>query len=172
MKRKPATSLSPFTNPLVVQFWLFGLDASGGLLRARGFERVPELRGGKAYGSSRYCMGDLELHSSGLCLRLPTGVLSYTRPRQSFTLGAEPLSRPEALKLLQPHLHEHEAWTERQRPGLRTRQLACKLPRPVREQLGAWHAWVTDSLEPLIWQPQFWQPGKNTTGAGLSRLRS
>ena len=126
MKRNPFSSAPPslslFANPLIVQFWLLGLDASGGLLRERGFERGPELRGGKAYGSSRYRLDGLELHSSGLTLHLPQGTLIYHRPRQSFRLNGEPVARSAGLALLQPHIHQHEAWTEGHAPSLRARQ--------------------------------------------------
>ena len=159
MKRNAPSSaplrLSLFANPLVVQFWLFGLDASGGLLRERGFVRGSELRGGKVYGSSRYSQGGLELHSSGLTLHLPQGTLTYHRPRQCFRLNEEPVARSVGLTLLQPHIHQHEAWTERHGPGLRARQLRAPLPRPVRRQVGAWHLWVTRALELEAWRPEF-----------------
>ena len=100
MKRKPSTLRSPFANPLPVQFWLFGLDARSGLLRARGFERAPEERGGRPYSSSRHSLQ---------ALHLPAGVLCSDRPRQSFRLNGEPLPRSNGLELLQPHIHEHEA---------------------------------------------------------------
>ncbi|WP_407570188.1 hypothetical protein [Deinococcus altitudinis] len=172
--------MSLFANPLIVQFWLFGLDASGGLLRTRGFGRGPELRHGKAYGSSRYGLDGLELHSSGLTLHLPQGELTYHRPRQSFRLNREPLARSAGLALLQPYIHQHEAWTESHLPGLRARQLGAPLPRPVRREVGTWHLWATRALELETWRPleaggppaQLWplplQPASGQLAAGLA----
>lgn len=151
-------------NPLVVQFWLLGIDAARGDLRSRGF-----VRQAAPLGSSVYTLGDLSLHSKGLWLRAPWGTLHYLRPRESFyqlppTLdcslerswrpppGARTLQRFEGLAAVQAHFLEHEAWVARRR-GLEYRAglLSGKLPPKVRQLVPAWEAWAARQVDLRNW---------------------
>ena len=55
--------MRPDLNPLIPQFWLWGLDAIAGDLTARGFQKLPRP---DRSDSSVYRLGSLHLHGHGL----------------------------------------------------------------------------------------------------------
>lgn len=136
--------------PLTVQFWLLGLDARCGDLQHRGFIRQPT-----TYGSSSYALGPLTLHSAGLKVQLPAGVLQFTRRIRIFTLDGDYLPTLDGLSLCRPVLLEHEAWASRTHgPDHRSRQLLeHRLPSPVRRNVPVWQAYVEqgEAQEDFFW---------------------
>jgi len=147
---------------LVVQFWLLGIDAARGDLRARGFSKHP-----CDLGSSMYVLDGFVLHSAGLWLEQSDGVLHYLRPRETFyqlprrgpeedgvdvepTLrpvpGARVLQRFQGLAAVRTRFLAHEAWVASTRgSSYRSTLLAGKLPPKVRRLVPPWHAWLTSS---------------------------
>jgi len=166
-RRTRSAAWSAIRNPLVVQFWLLGLDAAQGHLRQRGFIRTPS-----RHGSSVHTLDRLALHSRGLWLHLPDCTVHSLRPRQAFyrlPAGPRPdearqpsdprrarhLTRADGLHLLQPYLLEHECWIATHAgEGHRAQQLRQPLPPPVRRLIPAWTAWTADR------HADTWQPGQ------------
>ncbi|MBB6097876.1 hypothetical protein HNR42_001299 [Deinobacterium chartae] len=145
-------------NPLVVQFWLLGIDAARGDLTARGFRKEP-----CAVGSSLYRLGDLTLHSRGAWLWRGDHALHYLRPAESFYLTRRPdplrfdpearwLRRDVGLALLEPWLLEHEAWIARRYgPHERSRLLDGPLPPRVRRLVTCWQERIENRLDLRVW---------------------
>ncbi|GAA4006541.1 hypothetical protein GCM10022631_17520 [Deinococcus rubellus] len=151
-------------NPLVVQFWLLGLDVMHGHLLGRGFSKATS-----PAGSSLYTLDGLTLHSKGLWLTMPQVVLHYLRPREAFYQlspqhdpfgsGLRPpseaafLKRAEGLALARPHLLEHEVWIVQQHgPDARAALLRQRLPPRIRRLVPAWEAWMA-GRHSEIWTP-------------------
>ena len=160
-------------NPLVVQFWLLGLDAMRGHLLSRGFSKAAS-----PTGSSLYTLNGLTLHSRGLWLTMPQGVLHYLRPREAFyqlspeydpfDSGLRPppesvfLKRAEGLALAQPHLLEHETWIVQQHGrDARAALLRQRLPPRIRRLVPVWDVWVA-GRHAEIWTPP--SPRQHRTG--------
>jgi len=103
MSVSPHKTLSS-TNPLSVQFWLWGQDALRGDLAALGFRKTPNPSAGK--GSSIYRKGQVGLHSSAAWLESAEGVIVYSRAREVFFWLKSPEGLPELPKeracLVQP----------------------------------------------------------------------
>ena len=68
-------------NPMLVQFWLWGLDAIAGDLSARGFQKLERPNGSD---SSVYRLENLHLHGHGLWLETQENVLIYRRPSKAW----------------------------------------------------------------------------------------
>lgn len=139
-------------SPLTVQFWLLGLDAADGSLLQRGFQKVPA-----AQGSSRYRLGALELHSSGLRLQTAQGELTLLRRPGRFALNGQPLAAHSGLRLCAPELLAHEAWVAQRRgPQWRRQQLAgYRLPPTIRRAVPLWEAYLQQhgGLRAQLWLP-------------------
>ena len=162
-------------NPMIVQMWLWGLDAMHGDLSARGFEKTP--RPIKTE-SSVYHREGLHLHGFGLWLEhhpaLNEEVLIYRRPSKTwYALPAQAsvciehfskgdrawcdFARPRvvahkpALALMRESVLEYEAWLIAQRGCLwRTRQLERIPSRAVRRARGAWRDWLNDGNQASV----------------------
>ena len=149
-------------NPMLVQFWLWGLDAIAGDLSARGFQKLERPNGSD---SSVYRLENLHLHGHGLWLETEGKVLIYRRPSKAWyalpksatlcvehfkgdTLAWCDFARPQrladsnALETVRPIILEHEAWiVDCHGPQVRDRQLERVLSRPVRRARPAWREW-------------------------------
>ena len=169
-------------NPLVVQFWLLGLDAAQGHLLERGFSRAASPR-----GSSLYTLDGLTLHSRGLWLDLPQERVHYLRPRQAFyglaaegdlfSAGSRPpadaryLTRAQGLRLALPFILEHERWTSQHcGPDWRSGQLAQRMPGAVRRLVPAWNAWMSGRHLESWTLPQLGLPQTGVTQCPPVRL--
>lgn len=163
--------MRPDANPLIPQFWLWGLDAITGDLTARGFQK---LQRPDRSDSSVYRLGTLHLHGYGLWFEpdhlgpsdLKSDILVYRRPTDTwyalpkharlriehFSSGglawcdfARPqvIPNPQALETIRPVILEHERWiVARHGRERRERQLERVGSRPVRRARNAWFDWL------------------------------
>jgi hypothetical protein len=163
--------MRPDLNPLIPQFWLWGLDAIAGDLTARGFEKLPRP---DRSDSSVYRLGSLHLHGHGLWFEpdhpeprdLKSDLLVYRRPTDSwyalpkharlciehFSSGglawcdfARPKLIPDvqALELVRPVILEHERWIAAQYGHQRREhQLEHVTSHPVRRARNKWFDWL------------------------------
>jgi hypothetical protein len=169
--------MRPDLNPLIPQFWLWGLDAIAGDLTARGFQK---LQRPAQSDPSVYRLGTLHLHGFGLWFESDQPesdtVLVYRRPTDTwyalpkhaklciehFSSGglawcdfARPRLIPDvqALELVRPVILEHEQWiASRHGTNLRVRQLERVTSRLVRRARNEWFKWldpVTSGLVPV-----------------------
>jgi hypothetical protein len=149
-------------NPMLVQFWLWGLDAARGDLLARGFEKSPRPDRSEC---SVYRLENLYLHGFGLWLEVDDGTLVYRRPLKTWALlprdsriclqhfsqqglawcdFARPKHVPpkRALHWIRSVVLEHEYWVrDHHGEDLRQSQLAGISSRPVKRAKPAWHDW-------------------------------
>jgi hypothetical protein len=149
-------------NPLLVQFWLLGVDAARGDLAALGFERTSA-----PFGSSAYSRGNLTLHSAGLWLTRPDGTWQYARWRETFSRApsvrasakqpdadASPapwavperavvVQRAEGLRAVRASFVAYETDLARRRGrSYRAELLSGRLPPRGRRLVPAWEGWV------------------------------
>lgn len=144
--------LRPGRNPLVVQFWLWGLDAASGDLRNFAQAKHPCQR-----GSSIYQMGAWSVHSMGLALEKKPQ-LYYDRPAGLFyrcdqmpafdgQVSGRPIHRTEGLLAVHGIILEYENWISSiHGPFYREKLLAGKLPAKVRREVQAWKHWMKNDL--------------------------
>lgn len=140
-------------NPLIVQFWLWGLDAQHSILQAYGFCKFerPSNAGKK---SSVYSKNGWHLHANGLWLQ--SEKMLYHRGTERFYHSDSLYFSPEPPRLqqipfgsglgkLEPLILEYERWQHSMfKP--RKNQLEKAPPIGVRQ---AWQAWQK-FLEPSI----------------------
>jgi hypothetical protein len=93
--------MRPESNPLIPQFWLWGLDAATGDLNASGFVRR-ERPSGAGTRSSLYVRDELWLHANGLWLA-DLGLL-YHRGQERFYRADAAHFAPEPPVWLEPFL--------------------------------------------------------------------
>lgn len=144
--------LRPGRNPLVVQFWLWGLDAVSGDLRSFAQAKQPCQR-----GSSIYQMGAWAVHSMGLVLE-GKQQLYYDRPAGTFyrcdspptfagQVSGQPIHRTEGLLAVHGIIVEYENWISSiHGPFYREKLLSGKLPARVRREVQAWKHWMKNDL--------------------------
>jgi hypothetical protein len=142
-------------NPLIVQFWLWGLDAQQSILQTYGFRKLerPSNAGKK---SSVYSKNGLYLHANGLWLE--TEHVLYHRGSERFYHSSSLYFSPEPPKLesiafqtglekLEALILEYERW-QLSMFNPRENQLEKVPPIGVRQ---AWQAWQ-NFLEPCFHQ--------------------
>ncbi|GIW27656.1 MAG: hypothetical protein KatS3mg070_1019 [Meiothermus sp.] len=148
------------SNPLNVQFWLWGQDVLAGHLEAFGFRRCPNASG---QGSSLYRKGPVGLHSSTAWLGIAQGVLVYKRPVEGFFLleddqsmpllpeQARPVDRVWGLEVLRSFVLGYEAWILRHAGPAYRKMLMENLPPMLRRDRASWEGWVsTDGCSTLF----------------------
>jgi hypothetical protein len=142
----------PDANPLIPQFWLWGVDTGTGDLNASGFVRH-ERPSGAGTRSSLYVRDGVWLHANGLWLAA-LGVL-YHRGQERFYWAKtahfvpepptwlEPFSFQDGLEILRPIMADYENSITAQR-GLEYRARLLELPAPfgVRLAWAAWRGWL------------------------------
>jgi hypothetical protein len=150
-------------NPMLVQFWLWGLDALSGDLSAKGFQKLhrPENT-----DSSVYALNGVHLHGHGMWLEANDELLVYRRPAQSwYALSARAsvcvehfsrsglawcdFARPRnvptkvALEAVRDLVRAYEAFVASRRGAdWRASQLQRVTSKPVRRARKAWRAWL------------------------------
>ena len=141
----------PESNPLIVQFWLWGADANRGDLKARGFVQLGHPAGFKSK-SSVYKLGQFWLHANALWLEDER--LLYHRGQEKFSRSSEAYFVPQpptldpivfdaGLERLRSLVLEHERFIlERYGPHDRLALLEAGVPFGVRRAWDAWTAWL------------------------------
>jgi hypothetical protein len=149
-------------NPMMVQMWLWGLDAMRGDLTARGFSKSPRPENSE---SSIYQLENLYLHGHGIWLELTNEILVYRRPSKNWyalpktatvcieyftknSLGWCDYARPravpnrQALALIRPLILEYEQWLFERHGLIRIQQLKTIPNQKVRRAVAAWQDFV------------------------------
>ncbi len=154
--------MNPTQNPMIVQMWLWGLDAIRGDLTARGFLKKPRPDNSE---SSIYSLEQLHLHGHGIWLETTTEILVYRRPSKNWYVlpkdtkvcfeqfsqtslawcnyaHPKPIPHRQALALIQPFILEYEAWLLARHGNLRQQQLASIGTKAVKRARKAWRDFV------------------------------
>jgi hypothetical protein len=153
--------MRPDLNPLIPQFWLWGLDAIAGDLTARGFQKLPRP---DRSDSSVYRLGSLHLHGHGLWFEPDhlgpdgldssdlEGLLVYRRPTDTW------YALPKHARLCIEHFSSG---------GLAWCDFAC--PRLIA------HAQALETIRPVILEHESWiaiRHGPNLRERQLERVGS
>jgi hypothetical protein len=137
-------------NPLIPQFWLFGVDAERGDLMARGFRRL-DRPDGASTKSSLYALNGVLLQANGAWLE--AAALVYHRGTERFYQSTAPYFRPQApdhlepvpfqtgLETIRPAILAHECWMFEYR-GSREVLLEQSPPFGVRQTWRVWRNWL------------------------------
>ena len=144
-------------NPLVPQFWLWGIDAIRGDLERFGFERSARWAG-MAHKSSLYRFGDLWLHANGAWLEDRQILYHrgssrfYRAAAPHFAAGApdlEPLEFESHLAMLQPFTAHFETRIAEQRGATyRSSLLGTPPPHGVIADWPVWRDWLEAAATP------------------------
>lgn len=149
--------MNPASNPLVPQFWLWGVDAMRGDLERFGFRRSTRLAD-MAQKSSLYQCGDLWLHANGAwsedrhVLYHRGSSRFYRAVAPHFIAGAPDLERLEFethLNALKPFIARFEDWiAERHGATYRASLLLTPPPDGVIADWRTWLDWLEDAARP------------------------